>query len=81
MGRAVIDHNQCLGWAHGKLCLVCKEQCPQHAIDSDAQNRPSVQKKKCVGCGGCENACPVDPAAIKVQPQARRRHKSASLRV
>ena len=75
MGRAVIDHSQCLGWAHGKLCLVCKEQCPQHAIDSDSQNRPSVQKEKCVGCGGCENACPVDPAAITVKPQPKRRHK------
>lgn len=78
MGRAVIDHSQCLGWAHGKLCLVCKEQCPQHAIDSDSQNRPSVQKEKCVGCGGCENACPVDPAAITVKPQQKRRHKKTS---
>ncbi|NMC32132.1 MAG: 4Fe-4S binding protein [Veillonellaceae bacterium] len=81
MGRAVIDHSQCLGWAHGKLCLVCKEQCPQHAIDSDAQNRPSVQKEKCVGCGGCENACPVDPPAITVKPQSKRRHKKSPARI
>ncbi|MHC1760636.1 MAG: 4Fe-4S binding protein [Negativicutes bacterium] len=74
MGSAMIDHSLCLGWAHGKLCLVCKEQCPQHAIDSDSQNRPSVQAEKCVGCGGCENACPVDPAAIVVKPQPKRRH-------
>ena len=76
MGRAVIDHSRCLGWAQGKLCLVCKEQCPQHAIDSDTKNRPSVQKEKCVGCGGCENACPVDPAAITVHPLPKRRHKT-----
>lgn len=75
MGRAVIDHSLCLGWAHAKLCLVCKEQCPQSAIDSDLQNRPSVQEEKCVGCGGCENACPVNPAAIVVQPQPKRRHQ------
>ena len=74
MGTALIDHSLCLGWAQGKLCLVCKEQCPQHAIDSDSQNRPSVQAEKCVGCGGCENACPVDPAAIVVKPQSKRRH-------
>lgn len=74
IGLAVIDRNRCLGWSEGKLCLVCKEQCPQHAIDSDPLHRPSVQKSLCVGCGGCENACPVDPAAIVVQPQSKRRH-------
>lgn len=74
IGRAVIDHSRCLGWSEGKLCLVCKEQCPQHAIESDLLHRPSVTKNLCVGCGGCENACPVDPAAIVVQPQPKRRH-------
>lgn len=74
IGLAVIDQSRCLGWAEGKLCLVCKEQCPRHAIDSDSLHRPSVQRNLCVGCGGCENACPIDPAAIVVNPQAKRRH-------
>jgi polyferredoxin len=75
IGLAIIDHKRCLGWSEGKLCLVCKEQCPQHAIDSDPLHRPSVQKNLCVGCGGCENACPIDPAAIVVIPQSKRRHR------
>ncbi len=74
MGLAEIDHSRCLGWAHGKLCLLCQEQCPQHAIDSDDKNRPTVRKELCVGCGACENGCPIDsPAAIVVKPQLHRR--------
>ncbi|MBP2665809.1 MAG: yccM 1 [Firmicutes bacterium] len=73
MGLAEIDHSQCLGWAHGKLCLLCQEQCPQHAIDSDDKDRPSVRAELCVGCGACENGCPVEPAAIVVKPQRHRR--------
>ncbi|MBP2667642.1 MAG: yccM 1 [Firmicutes bacterium] len=75
MGLAEIDHSQCLGWAHGKLCLLCKEQCPQHAIDSDDKDRPTVRPELCVGCGACENGCPVEPAAIVVKPLPSRRRK------
>jgi polyferredoxin len=74
MGLAEIDHSRCLGWAEGKLCLLCQEQCPQHAIDSDEKDRPAVRTELCVGCGACENGCPVDsPAAIVVKPQPNRR--------
>lgn len=74
MGLAEIDHSRCLGWAEGKLCLLCQEQCPQHAIDSDDKDRPTVRTELCVGCGACENGCPIDsPAAIVVKPQPTRR--------
>ena len=74
MGLAEIDHSRCLGWAEGKLCLLCQEQCPQHAIDSDEKDRPTVRTELCVGCGACENGCPIDsPAAIVVKPQPSRR--------
>ena len=73
MGMAEIDHTRCLGWSEGKLCLICQEQCPQQAVDSDSENRPSVLKDRCVGCGACENACPVVPAATTVNSQPQRR--------
>ena len=73
MGLAEIDHSRCVGWAEGKLCLLCQEQCPQHAIDADEKDRPSVRKEDCVGCGACENGCPVEPAAIVVKPLPHRR--------
>jgi polyferredoxin len=73
IGFAEIDRTRCLGWAEGKLCLLCQEQCPQHAIVSDKQNRPSVVSEKCVGCGACENGCPLEEPAIVVRPQPKRR--------
>ena len=33
----------------------------------DEKLRPVIIDKKCVGCGICENVCPVDPAAIVVR--------------
>jgi len=75
MGLAEVDHSRCLGWAEGKLCLLCQEQCPQHAIDADDKDRPSVRPELCVGCGACENGCPVEPAAIVVKPLPSRRRK------
>lgn len=73
IGLAEIDRSRCLGWAEGKLCLLCQEQCPRHAIDADKQNRPSVVADLCVGCGACENGCPLEEAAIVVRPQPTRR--------
>lgn len=73
IGLAEIDKTRCIGWAEGRLCLLCQEQCPLHAIDSDDRDRPSVVTDLCVGCGACENGCPLDEPAIVVRPQTRRR--------
>jgi len=70
---AQIDRSRCIGWAEGRLCLLCQEQCPLQAIDSDEQNRPSVVTERCAGCGACENGCPLEDAAITVKPQSSRR--------
>lgn len=70
MGSAVIDQQRCLAWNENKLCLICGEQCPVLAIEGDGQHRPTVQVDKCVGCGTCEKACPVEgEAAIRVIPK------------
>jgi len=70
MGKAVINHSRCIAWNEDKLCYICGEQCPVLAITADEQHRPIVQSDKCVGCGSCENGCPVNgEAAIRVFPQ------------
>ncbi|HEY3426072.1 MAG TPA: 4Fe-4S dicluster-binding protein [Negativicutes bacterium] len=67
IGTAAIDKNRCLAWNEEKLCFLCGEQCPVQAIDGDELRRPAVQREKCVGCGACENGCPVEgEAAIRV---------------
>ncbi|MBU1752621.1 4Fe-4S dicluster domain-containing protein [bacterium] len=67
IGTAVIDTKRCLAYKEGKLCLICDEQCLYNAVNMDAKKRPIINKKKCIGCGVCENKCPVNgEAAIRV---------------
>ncbi len=69
MGKAVINKKECLAW-QGTICRSCYQSCPifDEAIKIDNELRPVVYEKKCVGCGICENVCPVDPSAIVVKP-------------
>jgi Pyruvate/2-oxoacid:ferredoxin oxidoreductase delta subunit len=69
MGTAVIDAKACLAW-QGTLCRSCFDDCPMYdeAIKMDEKLQPVVTKDRCVGCGICENVCPMDPAAIVVKP-------------
>lgn len=68
MGTAEINKKDCLAW-QGILCRSCYQNCPifDEAIKMDNELRPIVDKNKCVGCGICENVCPVEPAAIIVK--------------
>ncbi|MBI5213684.1 MAG: 4Fe-4S dicluster domain-containing protein [Nitrospirae bacterium] len=68
MGAALINRKECLAW-QGTICRSCYQSCPifDEAIRLDSELRPFIDKKKCVGCGICENVCPVEPAAIIVK--------------
>ncbi|MDO8962860.1 MAG: 4Fe-4S binding protein [Coriobacteriia bacterium] len=73
IGRAYLDRNRCIPWADYKTCLVCQELCPVpdkaitlHEVTvtnadgvSVKLGRPEVVADRCIGCGVCENACPV----------------------
>jgi ferredoxin len=86
LGTAVIDRHRCIAWEQEKLCLICAEICPIHAIDSMVVDnfkgpfkRPFVMDDKCIGCGYCEKACPVyGRAAIEVYSIGEDRKKSGT---
>jgi len=82
IGKAFIDQNHCLAWSDHKMCMVCEEMCPLpekaitltdlDIVDFDGTKRsirvPQVDRSKCIGCGVCENKCPViGEAAIRVR--------------
>lgn len=83
IGKAVIYTDQCIAWAEHRDCIVCEEMCPipHKAIylqEAEFQSRdggnirvklPFVDRELCIGCGICENKCPVaGEAAIRVSP-------------
>jgi len=81
IGTAFYDHGRCLPWAMATECIVCEEWCPTspkaiylqpaEVLDAKGQTKilkqPRVDPEKCVGCGACEYACPLqDRPAVYV---------------
>lgn len=76
LGHAVWRKDLCLVTKDGVRCDNCSRHCPAGAIETialDASNPhslrfPSVDPERCIGCGACENLCPVRPiSAIHVE--------------
>ncbi|MCM8818980.1 MAG: 4Fe-4S dicluster domain-containing protein [Candidatus Omnitrophica bacterium] len=76
MGTAKINTEICLVWQKNKDCFVCMEVCPVGAVYKDEKERPVVDPKICVGCGQCEQNCPViGESAIIVKNEGEKRKR------
>lgn len=80
IGLSMVDKNRCLPYAYGRECQVCYDQCPlptkaiamvtasvTRGDKTISLKQPQIDPKLCIGCGICENKCPVaGAAAIRV---------------
>lgn len=74
IGYAVVDPDACLASSVGESCGNCARHCPAGAITMMTVTRDGQKRKQpyvngyCIGCGACENLCPVRPvSAIHVE--------------
>jgi len=76
MGLAFFDRNRCIPYYREEDCLVCEEHCPtpDKAIkfknveverngETAILKLPYVDEELCIGCGICENKCPIEGKA------------------
>jgi polyferredoxin len=94
LGTAFYDRGRCLPWAMATDCIVCEEWCPvspkaiyveeAEVVDSAGKTKtlkqPRVDPSRCVGCGACEYACPLqDRPAIYVTSIGESRSPSSQI--
>jgi len=65
IGEARFDKEKCIVVVKGTDCAACSEHCPTKAVYTipygDNLRLPTVNRDLCIGCGGCEYACPAQP--------------------
>lgn len=91
LGIAFYDRGRCLPWAMATECIVCEEWCPTspkaiylkpaEVIDAEGKRKqvrqPYMNAERCIGCGACEYACPVqDRPAVYVTNIGESRSKT-----
>lgn len=73
VGVATFVIERCIVYTEGTDCGACSEHCPTQAVHmipyKGTSTIPQVEPELCIGCGGCESICPVNPhRAILIKP-------------
>jgi polyferredoxin len=94
IGHAFFDKNICLPYAKGIPCIVCEEHCPTPekaikfrkvlVLNSKSENilvkQPYIIDALCIGCGICENKCPLPGiAAVRITSGGESRNPANKL--
>jgi polyferredoxin len=90
IGTAYFNKNKCYPWNENLNCLVCEEHCPtpeksikfwdievfeQETNKIIKVKRPYVITETCIGCGICEQKCPLkDEPGVRVTARGEERH-------
>nr|WP_280746461.1 MULTISPECIES: 4Fe-4S dicluster domain-containing protein [unclassified Parabacteroides] len=65
VGIATFIIDRCIVNTEGTDCGACSEHCPTQAVHmipfEGTLTIPKVEPELCIGCGGCESICPVNP--------------------
>ncbi|HEX2970720.1 MAG TPA: 4Fe-4S dicluster domain-containing protein, partial [Tepidisphaeraceae bacterium] len=68
MGTALWHEETCLRHDGGS-CTLCIDKCPMGSVAIQLrEGRVEVLSEGCIGCGVCQNACPLSPKSITVVP-------------
>ena len=65
IGIAELTISRCIVRTDGTACGACAEHCPTAALQfvkgPGKFEEPSINAEHCIGCGGCQYACPAQP--------------------
>ncbi|MDR2430106.1 MAG: 4Fe-4S dicluster domain-containing protein [Puniceicoccales bacterium] len=65
IGIAELTISRCIVRTDGTACGACAEHCPTAALQfvkgPGKFEEPSINTEHCIGCGGCQYACPAQP--------------------